>query len=413
MALLTLRAIALGGMRDHVGGGFHRYSVDADWRVPHFEKMLYDQAQLTLAYVEAAQLTGEPFYSDVAADTLAYVRRDLTHSDGGFYSAEDADSVPPEHADEPSLHKSEGAFYIWRSEEIAAAAGSDADIVRMRYGILPDGNAPFDPQSEFTHRNLLYTARSIDDIAALTGQSPDEVDGALARARAALLAVRSTRPRPYLDDKILTAWNGLMIAAFARAGRVLGQRSYVEDARRAAGFLPRASVGACHTNVAAAVPARRGGSRCLRGRLRVSDVRPARAVSGRWRSRVARVGPRAAAAAGRPVLGPGGRRLVQHDRTRSVRPAQAEGGPRRRGAGRQFGSSAEPADALASHGFRVNSQDANFQDPTRVDSRDANSQFPLIGSLRSWELGVRALRGSTPRWGCSPPARLPRAVWCR
>jgi uncharacterized protein YyaL (SSP411 family) len=237
MALLTLRAMAFGGMRDHVGGGFHRYSVDADWRVPHFEKMLYDQAQLTLAYVEAAQLTGEPFYADVAADTLAYVRRDLTHSDGGFYSAEDADSVPPERADAPSPVKSEGAFYIWRSEEIAATVGSDADIVRMRYGILPDGNAPFDPQSEFTHRNLLYTARSIDDIAVVTGLSPDEVDGALARARAALLAVRSTRPRPYLDDKILTAWNGLMIAAFARAGRVLGHRSYVEDARRTARFL--------------------------------------------------------------------------------------------------------------------------------------------------------------------------------
>ena len=105
--------MALGGMRDHIGGGFHRYSVDAEWRVPHFEKMLYDQAQLVLAYLEAAQATGDDFYATVAEDTLAYVVRDLTDRDGGFYSAEDADSVPPEAAGDPSAHKSEGAFYIW------------------------------------------------------------------------------------------------------------------------------------------------------------------------------------------------------------------------------------------------------------------------------------------------------------
>src|SRR5688572_12994300 len=146
MALVTLGAMALGGMRDHIGGGFHRYSVDADWRVPHFEKMLYDQAQLTLACVEAAQLTGDPFYADVAADTLAYVRRDLTDPGGAFYSAEDADSIPPEHAHDPKPHKKEGAFYVWRDDEVRTALGADADMVRMRYGILPDGNAPSDPQ---------------------------------------------------------------------------------------------------------------------------------------------------------------------------------------------------------------------------------------------------------------------------
>src|SRR6185503_17481317 len=128
MALVTLRAMALGGMRDHTGGGFHRYSVDADWRVPHFEKMLYDQAQLVLAYVEAAQLTGDRFFADVAADTLAYVRRDLRHAEGGFFSAEDADSVPPDATPNDQLptskvHKSEGAFYIWRDEEIGQALG--------------------------------------------------------------------------------------------------------------------------------------------------------------------------------------------------------------------------------------------------------------------------------------------------
>ncbi|MBI4262824.1 MAG: thioredoxin domain-containing protein [Acidobacteria bacterium] len=238
MVLVTLRAMALGGMRDHIGGGFHRYSVDAEWRVPHFEKMLYDQAQLTLAYLEAAQLAHDPFYAEVAADTLAYVRRDLIDPAGGFYSAEDADSIPPEQAHEPAPHKSEGAFYIWRHDEIGTVLGPDADIVRMRYGILPDGNAPSDPQGEFTRKNLLYTARAVDDIAALTGRRPDEVERVLAEARAALLSVRSARPRPHLDDKILTAWNGLMIAAFARAGRVLdGSALYVEDARRAARFI--------------------------------------------------------------------------------------------------------------------------------------------------------------------------------
>src|SRR5262245_57039586 len=114
MALITLRAMALGGMRDHVGGGFHRYSVDGDWRVPHFEKMLYDQAQLVLAYLEAWQITGDRAHADVAVDTLEYVRRDLTDSEGGFYSAEDADSMPPEEADAPHPHKMEGAYYIWR-----------------------------------------------------------------------------------------------------------------------------------------------------------------------------------------------------------------------------------------------------------------------------------------------------------
>ena len=122
MVLVTLRAMALGGMRDHLGGGFHRYSVDADWRVPHFEKMLYDQAQLVLAYAEAAQVTGDRFYAEVALDTLDYVRRDLTSPGGGFFSAEDADSVPPEHAHEARPHKMEGAFYIWRDERDSGSA---------------------------------------------------------------------------------------------------------------------------------------------------------------------------------------------------------------------------------------------------------------------------------------------------
>ena len=237
MALLTLRAMALGGMRDHLGGGFHRYSVDADWRVPHFEKMLYDQAQLVQAYVDAAQLTGDPQYADVAIDTLAYVRRDLTDPGGGFYSAEDADSVPPEHGGDATAHKKEGAFYIWSHEEVRRVLGERAEPFMQRYGVLEGGNAPFDPQDEFTGKNLLYTARSLEDVAVATGRSVAVLRAELALAREALFAARLGRPRPHLDDKVLTAWNGLMIGASARAGRILGDPAWVEDAGRAARFL--------------------------------------------------------------------------------------------------------------------------------------------------------------------------------
>ena len=254
----TLRAMAMGGMRDHVGGGFHRYSVDAEWRVPHFEKMLYDQAQLVLAYLEAAQATGDDFYATVAEDTLEYVMRDLTDREGGFYSAEDADSVPqkkdadsvperndadsvPQEDDDGRAHKAEGAFYIWADAEIAAVLGGDADIARLRFGIRPDGNAPQDPQGEFTGRNILYIARPIDEIAQQTGQTPDAIVAALGRIRRALFEVRSKRPRPHLDDKVLTAWNGLMIAAFARAARVRAAtpaaQRYLAAAAGAAGFI--------------------------------------------------------------------------------------------------------------------------------------------------------------------------------
>jgi uncharacterized protein len=238
MVLVTLRAMALGGMRDHIGGGFHRYSVDAEWRVPHFEKMLYDQAQLVLAYVEAAQLTGDSFFADVAIDTLDYVRTDLTDEGGGFYSAEDADSVPPEQAGEPHPHKMEGAFYVWREDEIREVLGADAEVFIARYGVRPDGNAPFDPQNEFVRKNLLYTARPLEEIAATAGLSVEDVEAALRRGREALRRRRASRPRPHLDDKVLTAWNGLMIAAFACAARVLrGATRFLNDARRAAEFV--------------------------------------------------------------------------------------------------------------------------------------------------------------------------------
>jgi uncharacterized protein YyaL (SSP411 family) len=240
MTLHTLRSMAIGGMRDHIGGGFHRYSVDADWRVPHFEKMLYDQAQLVLAYLEAAQASGDHSYADVAVDTLRYVRRDLTHPEGAFHSAEDADSVPPEEAGSEHPHKKEGAFYIWAESELRQVLGDDAEPFCQRFGVRPEGNAPFDPQEEFTGKNLLYTAKGLDDIGKDTGQTVAEVEAALARCRGRLLDVRARRPRPHLDDKVLTAWNGLMIAACARAGRVaVDGTSFVADAERAAAFVER------------------------------------------------------------------------------------------------------------------------------------------------------------------------------
>ncbi len=237
MALETLRAMAEGGVRDQIGGGFHRYSVDAEWRVPHFEKMLYDQAQLALAYLDAAQVTAEPFYAAVAEDTLAYVLRDLTGPDGAFYSAEDADSVPPD-ADVAAAGghppKREGAFYVWTSEEIDGLFGDDAAIVRRRFGVEERGNAPADPQGEFIGQNILYLAQSVNDIAVRANRSAEAVEGVLARARSVLFEARGARPRPHKDDKVITAWNGLMIAAYARAARTLVDSPRREEWRRAA-----------------------------------------------------------------------------------------------------------------------------------------------------------------------------------
>jgi uncharacterized protein YyaL (SSP411 family) len=238
MALVTLRAMANGGMRDHVGGGFHRYSVDEAWRVPHFEKMLYDQAQLVVAFIEASQASGERFFADVAEDTLQYVMREMTDEAGGFYSAEDADSVPPEHAGEPGAHASEGAFYLWAAGEVDKLLGPDAAVIKRRFGIEPHGNAPVDPQQEFVGKNLLYVARSIENIARETGKAEDEVEAAIARGRLRMFEARVARPRPHLDDKVLTAWNGLMIAGFARAARVVADgAAYLSAAKRAATFI--------------------------------------------------------------------------------------------------------------------------------------------------------------------------------
>ena len=235
MVLHTLASMAAGGMNDQLGGGFHRYSVDEKWFVPHFEKMLYDQAQLAVSYLEAFQITGEPFFGQIAESIFEYVLRDLTSADGGFYSAEDADSaVDPAEPKE----KSEGAFYIWSYGELVQLLGVEAGgIFALRFGVEKDGNVQHDPHGEFTHKNILRVARSIEETAKQAGQSAPAVEAALAHAREVLLQARSGRPRPHLDDKILVSWNALMISAFAKGARILKQPVYLRAAQRALDFL--------------------------------------------------------------------------------------------------------------------------------------------------------------------------------
>ena len=238
MALRTLEAMADGGMRDHVGGGFHRYSVDDAWRIPHFEKMLYDQAQLTLAYLEAGQLTGDVRFFDVVDDTLAYVARELTGDAGGFLSAQDADSLPPEEVGRSDAKSTEGAFYLWTRDELDDVLGPDVDLVARRYGVETTGNAPEDPTGEFVGKNHFYLARTVEEVAREMSATADEVNIRLVHARGLLRARRESRPHPHLDDKVLAAWNGLMIAAAARAARVRPDTSQaLEMATKAARFV--------------------------------------------------------------------------------------------------------------------------------------------------------------------------------
>jgi uncharacterized protein YyaL (SSP411 family) len=220
MVVETLLAMEKGGMNDQLGGGFHRYSVDEYWFVPHFEKMLYDQAQLVISYLEAFQITQEETLARAARRTLDYVIRDMTAPGGGFYSAEDADS-----ASDPARpnEKSEGAFYIWPYKEVADLLGEDrARVFARRYGMEADGNVANDPHHEFTGRNILFQAQS---------------EGDSGEAERILFEARAKRPRPHLDDKILTSWNGLMISAFAKGAAILDEPAYADAARGAAGFL--------------------------------------------------------------------------------------------------------------------------------------------------------------------------------
>lgn len=231
MVLLTLREMAKGGMNDQLAGGFHRYSVDERWFVPHFEKMLYDQAQIATSYLEAFQITRDGQYAAAARDIFSYVQRDLTHPDGGFYSAEDADS-------EADGGKREGAFYVWSREEIEQTLGRrDAEIFCTRFGVEAAGNVEEDPHGEFRGQNILYQARSVEETAVGAGASVDETRGVLRSAIGKLVERRARRPRPHLDDKILASWNGMMISAFAKGAQALDEDRYADAAAAAAKFV--------------------------------------------------------------------------------------------------------------------------------------------------------------------------------
>jgi uncharacterized protein YyaL (SSP411 family) len=206
MVTQTLEAMAAGGMYDQLGGGFHRYSVDAHWLVPHFEKMLYDNALLTRAYVDAWLITGRPAFRRVAEETIAFVARELTSEEGGFFSSLDADS-----------EGEEGRFYVWTPAELQAALGvEDAARVARGFDVTADGN--------FEGRNILHAV------------TPDAAE-VLARVRPALMAARERRVRPHRDEKILAGWNGLMLRALAEAGRAMERADWLELARRNARFL--------------------------------------------------------------------------------------------------------------------------------------------------------------------------------
>ena len=221
MVRLTLEKMARGGIYDHLGGGFARYSTDAHWLVPHFEKMLYDNALLSTIYLEAYQVTKDEHYARVARETMDYILRRMTDAAGGFYSTEDADS-----------EGEEGKYYVWTSEEIAAVLGPDrASLFRRVYGVTPNGN--------WEHKSILNLPLPIADVAAELALTENELEAQLQEDRRALLEFREKRVPPGKDTKVLVAWNGLMLSALARGAHLLKQPRYLEAARKAADFLLR------------------------------------------------------------------------------------------------------------------------------------------------------------------------------
>ncbi|AEH37719.1 thioredoxin domain-containing protein [Halopiger xanaduensis] len=222
----TLDAMAAGGLYDHVGSGFHRYCVDRDWTVPHFEKMLYDNAEIPRAFLTGYQLTGDERYAEVVAETLAFVDRELTHEEGGFFSTLDAQSEDPETGE-----REEGAFYVWTPDEVREALEDEttADLFCDRYDITESGN--------FEGRNQPNRVRPIDDLADEYDLEESEVQKRLETAREQLFAAREGRPRPNRDEKVLAGWNGLMIATCAEAALVLGDDQYADMAVDALDFV--------------------------------------------------------------------------------------------------------------------------------------------------------------------------------
>jgi uncharacterized protein YyaL (SSP411 family) len=220
-AELTLDKMAAGGIYDQLGGGFHRYAVDRIWLVPHFEKMLYDNAQLARVYLQAYLVTGKERYRQVVEETLEYVRREMTHPDGGFYSTQDADS-----------EGEEGKFFVWTVEEVDSLLGlEDGPLFRAYFDVAPGGN--------FEHKSILHTAEPLETVAQRLGVTPERLRVAVERGRPILHAAREQRIHPARDEKVLTAWNGMMMRAFAEAGAALERAEWIETASTNAEFVLR------------------------------------------------------------------------------------------------------------------------------------------------------------------------------
>jgi uncharacterized protein len=223
----TLNEMRRGGIYDHIGFGFHRYATDKEWLVPHFEKMLYDQALLSLAYLEASQATGKSSYALTSKEIFEYVLRDMRAGEGGFYSAEDADSEGVE-----------GKFYLWTEREIIDLCGKDlGDLMIKVFNVEKGGNFREESTGEKTGQNIPHLRQDLPDLAGQLNLSPHTLEARVAEGRRILLAARNDRVRPHKDDKVLTDWNGLMIAALARGGGVLGEEIYTDAAREAVDFF--------------------------------------------------------------------------------------------------------------------------------------------------------------------------------
>ena len=223
---LTLDHMAHGGIYDQLGGGFHRYSTDPDWLVPHFEKMLYDQALISRIYIDAYQVTHKPLYARIASEVFDYVITDLQSPEGGLYSTRDADSEGVE-----------GKFYVWTRPQIIDVLGKrDGELFCSYFDVSESGNWS-DRDDPGVPKNILHVAQDLETVAKLNKIEPDALRKSLAASRTRLLAVRAKRVPPHLDDKVLAEWNGMMIASLARGGAVLGEKKYVEAAARAARFV--------------------------------------------------------------------------------------------------------------------------------------------------------------------------------
>lgn len=226
MAEKTLFHMRLGGIYDHVGFGFHRYSTDSKWFLPHFEKMLYDQAMVAIAYLEAYQVTGKKAYASTADEIFRFVMRDLTSPEGGFYSAIDADS-----------EGEEGKFYVWKEDELKAILDEDAGLITDIFNVKKAGNFSEESTGEITGSNIIYLAKPLEQLALEKNMPLTVLQDKISKAVNILFGEREKRVHPHMDDKILTDWNGLMIAALALGAKVLENREYASFAIKAADFF--------------------------------------------------------------------------------------------------------------------------------------------------------------------------------